>query len=436
MRKGLLGSVAVLLTGGGLALAQAPTAQPTSSPPAPMLLPVAAAPDAGAADGAIGEDIHEPSRPAPGRFYADADYLFWFSRPQKLPPLVVATAASDTAVNPAAGTPGTVILIGNKSIDSAARSGMRLRAGAWLNAEETVGLEGSGFFLEQASSNFSVTSNPSALFGLAFQDASVLALPTETSLLFAAPDVAAAALVNATGSSQLHTSTKFWGAELNAMANVAGCSWYRAEALVGFRYLRLQEDLSMTTTSNTTPDGFVEFQGNFFVDPARVMIADAFRTANDFYGGQVGAHVLLQKGDWFADFRGMLAAGVTHQTLTVNGSTSLTTPDGTITVPGGLYAQPTNMGHFAKNVFTTVPEAGFSVGCQLTSFLRVSVGYSAIYWRQGVLRPASEIDRFVNTTALPVQNPMPLGTETHPASQLQRVDFWAQGAHFGAEIDF
>src|SRR5438067_254367 len=107
MRRGFLASVSLLLSGAGLALAQAPVTSPPAAPPAPP----AAAPAADGADGA-GERFDGPPLPAPGRAYFGADYLFWFTRPTKLPPLLLQGSSINPGAVPALGSPDTTVLIG------------------------------------------------------------------------------------------------------------------------------------------------------------------------------------------------------------------------------------------------------------------------------------------------------------------------------------
>jgi hypothetical protein len=378
-----------------------------------------------------------PSIPPSGRLYAEADYLYWFTRPTKLPPLVIEGNPAVPGAIPAVGQPGTTVLIGDKQVDAAPRSGVRFRAGYWLDQDEKFGVEASGFVLENIGSTFAVSPDPAATLGLSFRDATVLSLNDETSLLFAAPN-------QATGAAAVRTETRFWGAEVDALCHMTGGSWYRADAIFGIRYLRLEESLDQTATSAavSTPDGFVTFQGATFTAPATLTIADRFRTTNEFVGGQVGGHVLLQKGIWSADLRATIAPGVTHEMVHISGATTLSgattpTPNGLTTLPGGLLSQVTNLGTHASTKFNLVPEAGASVGCQLTSYLRVTIGYTAIYWQEGVVRPATEIDRLVNSTLIPVNNPTTQGAgPLRPLPQVRAVDFWAQGVHAGLELDF
>ncbi len=123
--------------------------------------------------------------------------------------------------------------------------------------------------------------------------------------------------------------------------------------------------------------------------------------------------------------------------LTIDGSTSLIVPGTpTVTVPGGLFAQPTNIGQQSRNEFGIIPEAGVSVGYQIADCVRVYGGYSVLYFRNDVLRTGTAIDRSINATQIPSLSFGPVGTETRPAAVVQNADFWLQGVHFGVEIDF
>src|ERR1019366_9924695 len=103
----------------------------------------------------------------------------------------------------------------------------------------------------------------------------------------------------------------------------------------------------------------------------------------------------------FVNATGIVALGDTHQTVDINGSTRITTPGGATTVlPGDLLAQPSNIGHYARDQFSVVPELGLNLGYQLTRNLSVFAGYTIIYWTN-VERPGDAINPRVNSTRVP-----------------------------------
>jgi Putative beta barrel porin-7 (BBP7) len=457
MRSALLGSVSAVLAGATLTFAQLPP--PTNPTPQPIAgsLPLTLAPSAAqsgppAADnkpaspassealsaeqatwGTDGEPrFGGPPLPPPGRFYAEGQFLLWFSKPNSLPPLVTTGQLNDVSSTAAVGEQGTKIIFGQDAVDASTRLGARLRAGVWLDSEETFAIEAGGFVVEASGTNFAASSDGTLPLGLPYANADGFRSP-ETSLLLAAPG-------QFSGSVNVSTRNTVWGAEADARFNLAGGPRYRADLLAGVCYMRLTDDFlsSSSTTALPPPDGLVQFGGQVFPAPARVSIFDHFRTRNDFYGAQIGGQVELREGPWFADFRGTLGIGGVHQALTIDGSTTLNVPGSAPqTAVGGLFAQASNIGKHTRNEFGIVPEAGITLGYQVTSFLRVTLGYSAVYFRNDVLRTGAAIDRVVSQSQIPaVFGPAPPGTQTQPTVLLNNVDFWVQGAHFGIEIDF
>ncbi|MEI6525794.1 MAG: BBP7 family outer membrane beta-barrel protein, partial [Planctomycetota bacterium] len=77
-----------------------------------------------------------------------------------------------------------------------------------------------------------------------------------------------------------------------------------------------------------------------------------------------------------------------------------------------------------------VPEFGTTLGYQLTERLKLTFGYTSIYW-SNVLRPGDQIDNTVNTNLLPPAIP---GTAHmgQPFS-VREVDYWVHGFTAGIE---
>ena len=111
-------------------------------------------------------------------------------------------------------------------------------------------------------------------------------------------------------------------------------------------------------------------------------------------------------------------------------------------MPGGVFAQPSNMGNYDANHFAVVPEGDFSVGYAFCSWARVMIGYDILYISD-VARPGSQIDSGVNV--------VPLGrrasgaaadhgaghrSEPSEATAPAQSSFWAQGLTLGVELHF
>jgi hypothetical protein len=134
------------------------------------------------------------------------------------------------------------------------------------------------------------------------------------------------------------------------------------------------------------------------------------------------------------ELAGKLALGTNHERVSINGTTTisadgLTNPG---TFPGGIFAQPSNIGTTARNQFAVIPEGQLRIGYQLRPHILATVGYDVLYWNQ-VVRPGSQIDRSVNPTQT-------LGGAlvgpASPAPQFNRTDFWVQGMSFGLEFRY
>lgn len=87
-----------------------------------------------------------------------------------------------------------------------------------------------------------------------------------------------------------------------------------------------------------------------------------------------------------------------------------------------------------------MPEVGFTLGYQVCSWCRATVGYNFLYW-SNVIRPGGVIDRGVNATYQPfspisptfTQNGVVAGVPARPAV-FNGSDFWAQGLTLGLEF--
>jgi hypothetical protein len=214
------------------------------------------------------------------------------------------------------------------------------------------------------------------------------------------------------------TTSRLWGAEFDGVYNVARRNGFHAEALAGFRYLNLQEDLDLNVTALGIAASTFDRE------------LDRFQTRNEFYGGQVGARAGYRWGRLLTEASAKVALGTTHETLNVNGNTTQIgiNPQGIF--PGGIFSEPTNLGRRIRDEFTVVPEFQIQAGVDLFTFLRAFVGYNFLY-TSSVLRPGDQIDRVVNTSQ---QGGGTLAGPPRPATTVTPSDFWAHGLNFGLQF--
>lgn len=401
---------------------------PESSPPGSAGLALVTGDECGP----YGDPGCQPACGPFGRMWVGVEYLHWWTRPMKAPPLVTTGPAS--ATGPVLGAPGTVALIGGGDLDEhESRPGVRFTFGGWLDECQTKGFEASYFCLGSRSTNAGVSSSGapgSAFLGRPFFDTSTGVSGVE---FLAVPGFASGAVTVGTDSNKLQ------GAEALGICNLCCGGCYRLDLLVGPRWLQLDESVTITesTTLLTNPNAPIFFAGSGLpvVAGTRIVVSDRFATRNDFFGGQVGLRSELRHGDFFVGLRGVVALGVTRSTLDVTGSTSVTPPGGTtVTTPGGLYALPGNIGRYTRDEFSVVSEVGITGGYQVTNHLRAFVGYTFLHW-SGMARPVDQINGNVNSTFVPTSIVPPSGPATPPLV-IRDTAFWAHGVSAGVEFRY
>jgi hypothetical protein len=351
--------------------------------------------------------------------WLDAEYLLWWTRAGRLPPLVTSSPPGTSGV---IGS-GAVVLFPGPDRDAPTRSGGRFAFGACFDEINATGLEGSYFFLGSRADNFMA-------LGLGTPNSPVLARPffnvnrgAEDSELVAAPGTL-------TGAVLVHSSSEVQGAELNWLLNLCTDQGRLMRLFTGFRFLQLEDRLDIQDNSGALP-------GNTAISGTALAMADSFATTNRFYGWQFGLRSETHADRWFLDVTGKIALGGTDQVADIRGHTLITMANGASTFQnGGFLALPTNSGRHSRGEFSFVPELGVNIGYFLCPSVRAFVGYTLLYWTD-VIRSGDQIDRRINPSQLPLGSTSPpfVGTVA-PAFAFRDTDFWAQGLNFGLELRY
>jgi hypothetical protein len=259
----------------------------------------------------------------------------------------------------------------------------------------------------------------------------------------------------------VHSTSDFWGTEVNAVAHVVRDGRWHFGLLAGVRNVDLYESLtihdSATNIGLQGGNGGFFFLGGHFVAPGSShAVVDEFRTFNHFYGGQLGATVERRWGRLSFEGGLKLAVGASVENETIVGFTSanpapldITAPGagtgtGSTVVPfvstvatGGNLTSATSIGKSTRSVITVVPEANVQVSYAFASWVRAFVGYSGVYWGN-VIRPGDQIDILVNTSNTPSGAHF-TGTvvgQPYPRILFKQSDFWAQGVNFGLDLRY
>jgi hypothetical protein len=381
------------------------------APPGPPLLaPTAAPPPPIFADAALDGFAT--------RWWVGVDYLLWWTKGDRLPPLVTSGAPND-AVPGALGQPGTQTLFGG-DYDSRVRSGIRVRGGYWFTPDQTFGIDATFFFLGGQSAGFNDASNGDPVLARPFFNVNT---GHEDAFLVAYPGQQAGQIWSA-------LSTRLWGADLDLRGMFFRGASYQVNLLGGFRFLALHDSLGIREddTIYSPIDGTAQFW---------TTTMDRFQTSNQFYGGQLGADFMWCRGRFFIDVLGKVALGVSVENAGIDGWTGYTAQQGPSgTVGAGQLALPSNIGRYGQDNFAVVPEFGINFGYALTRHIRLTFGYTLLYW-SNVMRAGDQIDRGLNPTELTsLVNRGPLIGPARPNFPFQSTDFWAQGLNFGLQFRY
>jgi hypothetical protein len=354
-----------------------------------------------------------------------AEYLLWWVKDGPLPVPLVTTGSAADALPGALGQPGTIVLFGGDDLNYQDFSGLRLTLGGWLDGGQSFGLETSAFFLNQRSVNFRINSDGagSPVIAVPFQGVG----GAQNSELLSAP---ASIVGPLTGGINITSQSQLWGVECNSLFNIMRNGTWAVDLLAGIRYLDLEENLKIAYHSTITVGGIAAV-------PATAN--DIFQTRDQFYGAQIGARAGYRTGRLSLDFTGKLALGNTHQVVNISGSQTVSIIGAAVlsaTNPGAIFTQLTNLGRTAQDELTVIPEFQLLVGYDLRDWLRLTVGYTFLYWDE-VVRPGDQVNSQLNAGA-GVAIPLAIGNiaQGFPAPSFNRTDFWAQGISFGLDLRY
>ncbi len=340
-----------------------------------------------------------------GRFAFRAEYLSWWSKSANLPALL----SGDLA--------GNDVLFGGSDGDLGARSGARLGLDWWFDPCRTDGLEFNYMFLSEASANFAAESDGSQILARPFFNVETA---LRDSAVLAYPDVQ-------TGSMLIDSSSELSSVEALYRRALICMPDRRFDFLLGYRYARLHEELSLDGTTT-----YISRVGQLPVGTV-IAASDLFDAKNEFHGGEIGFAAQTRHCRWSLELLAKLALGGCRSTVGVGGATTISIPDQpTATYNSGMLALGTNRGEYDRTALAVIPELGVTLGFDLTCNLKATFGYTFLYWSQ-VSRPGDQIDTNLNPTQFP---PGTLSGLPSPQFKFATTDYWAQGINVGLEYRF
>lgn len=347
------------------------------------------------------------------RGWVRAEYLLWWVKggPSTTPLLTTAPPGSFGVP----GQPGTVELFGGSGFDFGAANGLRISAG-WDAEPDGFGFTASGFSLERKSTGFSAEAG---LNGVPLLASPIISPKTGQLTTSVANNTG----IVPTGYAGI-AATRLWGADANGVFPQTTFGDLRVRPLAGFRYLDLEEGLKYNNSL------FNKSGGGTLLPGSSIAQRGEFNTRSQFYGPQLGAIAEYHSGALTVAGTLKVATGVSHNSVEIRGREIIRNPDGTFRPDvSALYVLPSNIGRTTKDFFAVIPEVGLDVGYDVTERVRVSAGYTFLYW-SNVVRPGEQIDFETNTAQIfgvPPLRPMPMFNTT---------DFWAHGVNLGLTLRY
>jgi hypothetical protein len=355
--------------------------------------------------------------------WAGIDYLLWFVKSAPLPiPLVNTTIGpEDLANSPAAGgidDPLATTLLGRKTIDFGARSGIRVWGGRWFDSCQETGIESNTYYLPSVSQQFFITGGTGA------NGLPNVTVPFRSVGGFVIGETSAVigGIFNGgvvTGIVAEKMSSQLWGSDTDLLLNIWKAEFWRLDAIAGVKYAQLYETLEFQTSVRTAPFGET---------------SDRFRTTNDFYGGEVGTKITAQLDRWGVMLTGKVGVGENEQKLDISGFSIAPQNFGGAASPGGLFALASNIGETTRGRMAVIPQVNGRVSYEFNCHVQGYFGYDFMYWSH-VLRPGNEIDRNINPNLAPVFGGSAAGAGAlAPARREQETSFWAHGLTLGLTV--
>jgi len=349
-----------------------------------------------------------------------ASYIHWWVRGDSVPPLVT------TGVNGSLGQlgdPGTTVLLGD-SIGPKQFNGVQAMLGIWLDDQKVTSLELAGFWLGNASRQYTFSSdaNGNPILSQPVQT------PAEQALIVTLPGFS-------TGSIHVNSIMDFHSAEINLAHNIWRVKGWSFDYFGGVRYLYLNDNLSINQNI-TLLGGSIPFVGVPQGSGSNFLFNDVFNATNRFYGGQLGGRINWTWRNWDLGATVKFGLGATTHNVSIDGTTTLNaTNGGSTTVAGSTLAQASNIGSHTSTDVSFINEVTATLGYQVTSHMRLMVGYNILYWNR-VERAGNQIDRNVDFTQSPTDPRFVGKTGIAPQFPNSRTDFWAQGVNLGIEIKY
>lgn len=346
------------------------------------------------------------------RWYASVEFLWWYLKKDDIPDLITTGPDGSSGIP---GDPGVRVMYGGAIISRHDRFiGVRPTLGFWFDHEQTIGIEGSLFFLERDSSILHLKRTTGNLYRL-YIDAETGEYATEqfSGLL---PNG-----VERRGSLQVYGRKEIYGEDVRGLFQLHQDESWRWYGVLGAKFLQFRNQLNIVNTGYDEPELNVLYG-----------VEDNYYAYDRFYGAQIGVKVEKHNGPWFANCLLTCGLGGNEQRLRTDAAREVRTPLSQDKRLVGLLVQYSNTVDETRWAFSAVPELQVNLGWEPVEWFKAQVGYSFIAWTN-VLRAGDQVDLVVNTDQINGPN---YSGPARPSIPWAESTFWAQGFSIGFEFSW
>jgi Putative beta barrel porin-7 (BBP7) len=302
------------------------------------------------------------------RVWVRGEYVLWAIGTGKLVDLGKETYNSDTfngLLNAAGKSYGDFVsrLLGDD------RTGMRFSAGAWMDQEETVGVEANFTYLERSPLVLPlINRNPSPLGSMLLSRIGLPAIdPNGRQVVIPFVPSAPAGRVTVEIADQ-----ELWILDLIGRDRFYETENFSIDGLAGYRRVFYRD--SFTVRSDTVQHSPLLQAGT------QVTSVDQITTENGYDGGLVGVELAAKYGSWSLTARPTATIAYLHADVFRGGYTMANNPNlPQVQNYGGTYLRPEDIGTFTSHQWTVIPELTLQLTHSIGEHVRLSVGTSLMY---------------------------------------------------------
>jgi hypothetical protein len=339
--------------------------------------------------------------------------MLMFRRGDRPPTLVTTGPDTDEDTAGEIGDPNTSVLVGGDSILKDVTAGGRLTLGTWIDHSQSRSLVLRAWFAGEETFGFNRNQDQTPVLVRPFLNVSDDQAAAQDTQIIAFPNLA-------TGNINVQASSEVFGGDISVRQ-----LWYEkygatVDVLYGYQYMRVAEDLRISSTSTSLDDDFAPVG-------SVISIRDSFDTENDFHGGQFGFAGNYREGCWSFNSLAKVGFGQLRRRANLSGSTTTSIDAATAVDPNGLLVRSTNAGETTDHTFGWVPELDFSIGWHRYRNFDMKIGYHVIAMTDAV-QTSNTID-----PALRVNLSDPPTGQQRPSVGLSYDTYYIQGIHFGLQ---